>query len=255
MQTLETPKLVCRECRRENEAQRIYCHDCGTRLDRASLAKVVPKAEDPKEVKRRVESMFDPRRGKLKRDFFKLSKLVLGAGLVALLVQVFRPPDVPPLVKPAPGEMPPQISLDLENATRSANAAPLQYSEDQVNAYLANTLKSKQTTLSKYLKFERLVLGFDEGAVRVTTQRSQYGYSVYTTGVYSVELKDGKLIFKDLGGQIGRLRLHPQLMHYADLIFSDVASALERDRKLLAKLGAIEFHPKQIVFVPKPPQT
>ena len=41
-------KLVCPECQRQNEPERIYCHDCGARLDRSALAKVAPKVEDPK---------------------------------------------------------------------------------------------------------------------------------------------------------------------------------------------------------------
>jgi hypothetical protein len=202
-----------------------------------------------------VKSLFDPRRGKLKRDFFNFCKLVLGAGLVALLVQIARPPELPPQAKPAVGEMPTQLGLDLEKAIAGPTDAPLRYSEDQVNAYLASMLKSKQTMLSKYMKFERVVLGFDEGTVRVTAERSLYGYSVFTSGVYNVELKDGKLTFKDLGGQVGRLRLHPQLMRFGDQVFSDLATAVQRDRKLVVKLGAIELHSKQIVFVPKQPQT
>ena len=70
--------LVCPECRRENEPERIYCHDCGARLDRSALAKEKAKEEDPKATQRRVAKMFDPRRGLLRRRFFQGSKLLLG---------------------------------------------------------------------------------------------------------------------------------------------------------------------------------
>ncbi len=71
-------KLVCPECQRQNEPERIYCHDCGARLDRSALAKVAPKGEDPKETHRRLHKLFDPGRVKMRLLFFKISKLVLG---------------------------------------------------------------------------------------------------------------------------------------------------------------------------------
>ncbi len=52
-------KLICPECRRENEAARIYCHDCGARLDRSSLAKEKQTEEDPKDTQRRLRGFFD----------------------------------------------------------------------------------------------------------------------------------------------------------------------------------------------------
>jgi predicted amidophosphoribosyltransferase len=66
-------KLICPECRRENEPERIYCHDCGARLDRTALAKAAPKGEDAKETQRRLKSMLDPQRAKMRLMFFKVS--------------------------------------------------------------------------------------------------------------------------------------------------------------------------------------
>src|SRR3954465_3071161 len=128
--------LVCPECRRENESERIYCHDCGARLDRTALAKEQPKGEDVKETRRRLMSMLDPQRAKMRLMFFKISKLVLGAAALAAVIQMILPPDVPP--RPKTGDFPPQINLDLENAAMSHGMPPLQYTEAQVNAYLAS---------------------------------------------------------------------------------------------------------------------
>ena len=33
--------LICPECRCENDPKRIYCHDCGARLDRSVLARAL----------------------------------------------------------------------------------------------------------------------------------------------------------------------------------------------------------------------
>ena len=242
-------KLICPECRRENEPERIYCHDCGARLDRSALAKVVPKGEEPEDTQRRLRSMLDPQRVKIRMMFFKVSKLILGSCALAALVQMFLPPDVPPRVKSA--DFPPQINLELENASMNHSVTPLRYTEAQVNAYLGNALKSKQTALSKLLQFERAIVNFDEGVCRITAERSLYGYSIFTATSSKVTLQDGKVVASNNGGSIGRLPIHPALMKYGDLVFSDLWTALEREKKSISKMGAIEFHPQAVVLSPK----
>lgn len=243
-------KLICPECRRENEAERIYCHDCGARLDRSALAKEVPKGEDAKETQRRLRTMLDPGRVKMRLMFFKVSKLILGALVMAAIVQMLLPPDVPARAKT--GDFPPQINLDLENAAMSHGAPPLQYTEAQVNAYLGGALKSKQAALSKLLQFERAVVTFDETVCRITAERSLFGFSFFTTTSTKVTLQDGKLIASNNGGSIGRLPIHPLLMKYADPLFGDLWAALDRERKSVSKMNSIEFHPQAVVLTPKP---
>jgi hypothetical protein len=243
-------KLVCPECRRENEPERIYCHDCGARLDRSALAKVAPKGEDAKETQRRLRSMLDPQRAKMRLMFFKVSKLLLGAlAMAAVIVMVLPPLDVPARVKS--DEFPPQITLDLENATTSRGAAPLRYTETQVNAYLGNALKSKQAALSKLLTFERALVNFDDGVCRVTAERSLLGYSLFTATSSKVAIDNGKVVASNIGGSIGRMPIHPLIMNYGDVIFSDLWTALDREKKAVAKMGAIEFQPQTVVLTAK----
>jgi hypothetical protein len=242
-------KLVCPECRRENEPERIYCHDCGARLDRTALAKIAPKGEDAKETQRRLKTMLDPQRAKIRHVFFKTSKMILGALATAGLIQMLLPPDLPP--RPKSGEFPPQINLDIENALLNHQTAPLQYTEAQVNAYLGGALRSKQAALSKVLDFERAVANFDETVCRITAERSLFGFSVYTSTVAKVSVQNGTLNTTNIGGSIGRLPIHPLLMKYSDVLFADLWAALDREKKSVAKMGTIEFHPQAVVLVPK----
>jgi len=242
-------KLVCPECRRENEPERIYCHDCGARLDRSSLAKEKSTVEDPKATQRRLRSMMDARGVKMRQRFFQGSKLVLGALAVAALVQMFRPPDVPE--RPESSDMAMQIDLDLENASMTPGAPALRYSEEQVNAYLAYTLKGKKKALSSYLQFEQAIVGFEEAICRVTTERSFSGYSVFTTATFTPRLENGNLTARVTGGSIGRLPIHPALMQYGDFLFADIRTALDRNRRSIVKLAGIELHSKTVVFIPK----
>ena len=243
-------KLVCPECRRENEPERIYCHDCGARLDRSSLAKEKSKEEDPKDTQKRLKAMLDPQRALMRRRFFQGSKLVLGALVLAGIVQMVRPPDLPE--KPKEPALPAQINLELENAAMEPRtAAPLRYTDDQVNAYLTYALKSKQPALSKWLNFERAVTSFDEGYCTVTVERSLYGFSVFTTASYAVTLQNGAIAAQPRGGRIGRMPIHPELMKHANFLFQDLWTALERERKSIIKLGSIELHPKLVILLPR----
>jgi hypothetical protein len=243
-------KLVCPECRRENEAERIYCHDCGARLDRTALAKVAPKGEDAKETQRRLRTMLDPQRAKMRHLFFKTSKMILGALATAAIVQMILPPDVP--ARPKMGDFPPQITLDIENATLNHSTAPLQYTDAQVNAYLGSALKSKQAALNNaVLQFERAIVKFDENVCSVTAERSLFGFSVFTTTTSKVTLQNNTLTAVNNGGAIGRLPVHPLLMKYSDFLFADLWAALDRERKAVTKMGGIEFRPQAVVLTPK----
>lgn len=242
-------KLVCPECRRENEPERIYCHDCGARLDRSALAKAPQKEEDPNATHKRVKAMFDPGRALLKKRFFDYSKLVLGAVATAAIIQMIRSPDLPE--KPKTPMLPVQISLDLENATMTPGSPQLRYSDEQLNQYLGYALKSKQAALSSYLNFERAVVALEQDLCRVAVERSLYGFSFYTSTAFSVTAAESGLVVKNKGGAVGRMPVHPLLMQYSGILFSDVAAVLERERKSLAKLGAIELQPKLVVLTPR----
>src|SRR6266545_1652343 len=109
-ETAPAKRIICTECRHENEAERIYCHNCGERLER-SAALAQKKAQAPEDERRRLQKMMEgPSKGR--QNFFAVSKLAFAAAAVAALVEIALPPDLPAPTKMAPS----QIDLDLENA-------------------------------------------------------------------------------------------------------------------------------------------
>jgi zinc ribbon protein len=239
-------KLVCPECGHENEPERIYCHRCGARLDRSATALRTSQQKEVKDTQRHVRKMLKRQNVAFRRLFFTISKVVLGACAAAAVIQMILPPDVPSASKDV---APRQINFDLENAIYSHRPAQLEYTEEQVNAYLAYTLKSKQSALNKrLLNFKRAIVGFGEGAVTITAERSLFGYSLYSGSAYAVRAEEGKIVVSNKGGNIGRLPFHPEIMQFMDIIFADLWSALQREQKLIAKMGAIEFHEKQVLL-------
>jgi hypothetical protein len=249
-------KLVCPECAHENESERIYCHSCGARLDRSAIKVGKSREETVKDTQRRVRNLFDPTGVKIRFWFFRTAKLILGACAAATVIQMVSPPDVPPPARPL--LLLSQLNLELENAVTYRRPPRLQYSEDQVNAYLAYALKSKEALLNKpLLEFKRAIVGFDEGHVKLTAERSLLGLSLYSSVSYAVTLRDGHIAASTNGGSIGRVPIHPQAMRFIDIIFRDLWSALDRERKLIVKMVGIEFHSKTVVLTaigPAPPE-
>jgi hypothetical protein len=243
--TTTMTKLVCAECRHENEAERIYCHNCGERLDRSAVV-AQKKQHDPQEAHRRLQKMLGPP-NKARQNFFAVSKLALAAAVVAALVEIALPPELPAPTKTAPT----QVDLDLESAASYQKAGPLEYSQDQINAYLAYRLTSKKKALNKpLLDFVRATASFREGACTIAMERSLFGYSLFSQTSYRVDTGAGKISATNVGGWIGRLPVHPAIMRFGDIIFADLWSALDRERKLVGKMGAVNFHDGSVTITP-----
>jgi hypothetical protein len=231
--------LICPECQRENESERIFCHGCGARLDRSGLTQQNVEPEETEQTRQRVQRLFDPRRGRLRRTLLKFSKLILGAFLTAGVVQIILPVDLPPAPKPT--GLPAQINFELESTILYHRQA--RYTEDQVNGYLAYALKGKQRSLDKlFLTFKRALVSFGEGTCTIIMERSLFSYSLYQSATYKVNVADGKIVTSSQAGSIGRLPIHPAAMKYAGTIFDDLWSALARERKLVGQMGTIELH-------------
>jgi hypothetical protein len=245
MTTTTMTKIVCGECRHENEAERIYCHNCGERLDRSAAAAQKPMV-DPTETHRRLQKMLGPP-SRVRHNFFAVSKLVLAAVAAAALVEMALPPELPAPTK----SVSPQIDLDLENA--HLRPSPLEYSQDQINAYLTYRLISKKAALTyPFLTFVRATASFREGACTIGVERSLFGYSIFSRTSHRVDTSAGKIAATNVGGWIGRLPIHPAIMQFGDIIFADLWSALERERKLIGKMGAVNFHDGSVTITAPP---
>jgi len=246
MKTATPIQLTCPECRRDNEAERIYCHDCGARLDRSGLGgRKTGRMETSAELHKRMRGMFSQRQLRARLLFFKAAKLLLIACAAAALLEILIPPDVPPAVKSE--GFPPQINLSLETLMESHQPQAMAFSEESVNAYLASALKRKKEKLNHPLiDFERALVAFSEGNCRVTIERSIFGYSIFTSGDYGVQIQGGKVTASPRSGAIGRMPINPSVMPYAGFLFSDAVAAMDREHKLLNKVGSVQLHEKEI---------
>ena len=251
---MATTTILCKQCNFENEPERVYCHNCGAKLDRTLLPIEAIRRDDPVVVQERVRKMMSPKRGSAKRVFKNLALTLLISVALAAFVQIVRPPrDIPNISQDAVMSAP-AIRDDMENVTQQPSARRLAYPEDQVNAFLQYAVRSKDESFFGIpLKFERVFLHLEEGSCRITTQQSIFGFPIYAADTYAVSIDGGKVVPRNLGGAFGRLSLPGSFMNLINpLIFGSLWSVFGPEQKLLARMQSITFHKAALEIVSKP---
>src|SRR4029453_16650967 len=86
-----TQKLTCAQCGYENEPERVYCHNCGTKLDRSVLPRDTQTHQETlAETRRRIRKMTHPGTfGPTAKTFFKT---IFWAAILAAILLLIRKP-------------------------------------------------------------------------------------------------------------------------------------------------------------------
>lgn len=243
------PTLLCKECKFENEPERVYCHNCGAKLDRSLLPpEAVPVRRDPAELQRQVQKLMQPSAVRPVQVIKNLLLSLLIAALAAGLVAAARPPLDVPTFKPEQIDNARQIDAELQSLIDARVARSVAYSEDDVNAYLKNNVRPKKNQDSVFgLKFEQLYVRFLEGNVCKATQRmSLFDFPLYFSVANRVEVKGGKLATVPIGARVGRLPLPAAFVKPLDALFAPAWTAERTDRKLVEQMGSVAFRPGQV---------
>lgn len=250
---MATTTLVCKQCNFENEPERVYCHNCGAKLDRSLLPPEATKRADPVLVQERVRKMVNPRRGSGLRWLRHLVASLALAALFAAIVVIIKPPDAIPEISKDAALSAPTVTDDLDGLVVQPTPARLTYSEDQINAFIQSTIRGKPggSTGFAALKFERAYVRFDEGLVRITYVQSVFGLPLYATTVDSVSVQNGQVVAQPTAGTFGRLPIAPRLMPYFNNVFTPLWKVLDRDKNLIARLGSITFHKQRVDMLNK----
>jgi hypothetical protein len=241
-------RITCSECQHANEPERVYCHNCGARLDRTKVIQERAAQAPAEKQNRHLEKMLNPRRGRVLRATAKLLKTVIGAGICAGIIVMLLPPELPP--EPKNYMFAPMISMDLTSALSSHRTDPLVYDEAQVNSFIASNLRRKDSPAKEgYFPLERVLVRFEEGVCAITTKRMLFGYPIYSGGSYRVSIDNGKIMATGTGGFIGRLALPSSLMKVVAPLLEKTWSTLVRERNSVSRLAAIEFHPQSVSLI------
>ena len=246
-----TTTLLCKQCNFENEPERVYCHNCGAKLDRSLLPPEATKREDPVVVQERLRRMTNPRRGMGMRAVKNFVLAVFYAAIIAFVIQAVRAPDGVPNLTPDQVYGAPMINDDMQTAADAPSSRKLLYTAEQVNEFLQYAVRGKeQSYVGISVKFERMFVHLNEGNVRIYVAESILGYSFYGNSAYTVQVQGGKIMSKNIGGGIGRVALPAFAGKALDLLFAPLWTTVDRYSKLVAKMGGIAFHKDAVEIAP-----
>jgi hypothetical protein len=240
--------LTCPQCGYVNEAERVYCHNCGAKLDRSLL----PKEDDQEtrdtieRTRKRVKKMTNPGRGM--QDVRTFLATLGWAALAAAIILMARPPNnIPPKQEGLADRM---IASELMDVLESRQPRAIQFNERDVNQHFA-AARSKTKATIPGLKFERAFAQLEPGIIRVGLEQSVGGYPIYSGVAYKLQIKGGRLVATTVGGNFGRLQVHPMLMEYASAAFSKLWAAMTREKEQLDKMASVHIDKGVITFVTK----
>jgi hypothetical protein len=245
-----TPTLPCEQCGYNNEPERVYCHNCGSKLDRSLLPKAAEKPqEDAQKAKKRIERMTNPRSNVVAREFKALIKVAFFSALIAALFLVFqKPEDMPELKK---GEMLRLVSSDMMEALGSPTPARVSFTDNDINGYLKQPLNKPKDTMVPGVQVVHAYVKCLPGVLRIYSEQSAFGFPIYSRIDFKLEVKDGKFMANVVGGAFGKLSIDPQLMQYADYAFGTLWDSLQRERKQMDKMLSITVYEGRIDLVTK----
>jgi hypothetical protein len=250
------PTLTCKQCNYANEPERVYCHNCGAKLDRSILPKE-PAGKSAKETaeqnRKRVRKLVNPARGFFTNWHRALLNALTAAVSLAALIQMARPPAGVPKV-PTKDDLinAPELIQGIEDLQMNPVPQACQLQEGMINLYLANAVKTKGDTSDDYFKFDRAFVNLGKDVIKITAQESLFGYSIYAGTSYKLSIAGGKLVATNVGGNLGRIPIHPMIMEYCGFAFDQLWAALQREKSLLDTMQSVSISPGVFTFVTKP---
>jgi hypothetical protein len=242
--------IKCADCGHENEPERVYCHNCGAKLDRSLLPKPEDKKnfETPDATRRRVTRMMNPQGSWVKRDFKALVKVLIFAAVVAALFLFWVPPENMPAATEGLGDyiLREQWNRQIESPAPSV----LEYTEADTNRFL-KTLKGGEGVIPG-IKFKSAVVKFSPGVVTLFVERDAWGLcSLWSSVDYRPVMKDGKLVPQVIGVHYGRLGIHPSATFAHQWGVEAVLKTLERDFGKWDRIQSVQVEEGRLIVTTK----
>jgi hypothetical protein len=227
--------LPCSQCDYVNEPERVYCHNCGAKLDRSLLPKAeMEKQEAAHDIHKRIHKMTNPSSGWLWRETKMLFKVAFFSALLALIWDIFqKPEDVP---EPSKDPSMRLVSSDMMDALGSPVPKPVFFADDDINQFLKQKLKNPVDTMVPGAQLVHATVKCTPGVLHIFAEESAFGLPLFFCIDYKLEVKGGKFIPTVVGGAFGRVQVDPQLMQYADYAFGSLWTALDREHKQMSKM-------------------
>jgi hypothetical protein len=242
--------LECSKCGFNNELGRIFCHQCGAKLD---VDKIKPPTPGAKMRRRAVAGA--------RKTVRVVIELGIAIGLIAIIILICLVPEVPP-VKPTNAEMVAADTkrLDLQQLVHGTKPGSLEVTDGELNAFLNTIGMDKPKGSGLTLVPVTIRAEFTNGAVKLGyVGELQLGTAVHKqlylglAGRLSIE--GGEAKFRPTGAWLGRLPIHPKLVEWTGLFqnyFSGLFRKQDAEKQALDKLSSIALTDGHAVLTYQP---
>jgi hypothetical protein len=239
--------LICPKCNYDNEMGRIFCHQCGAKLD---LDKVTATGGGGKIIHKRKQRIAG-----------RIVNRVIGIVILVLLIwgiySICQVPDIQP-VKPTNAALlaADNKRLSLEELVLQKKPSKIEITATELNAFISSMGLEKHAgsgftvvpvTLQVELGDGTLKLNF-LGTAKLGDWLSKKIFISYT-GVPTTE--NGRFEFKPIAATIGQMPIHQTILQSTGLLqgfFARVLSKLTHEKSLLDQLTSISVDHNHILL-------
>lgn len=243
----------CGQCGHENDLTRVFCQNCGSRLEREEVEGSGTAEPAAAETGPYIARNFTPLKtqplrhepGVLSRLVRSLVSLIVISAILAALVQILRAPDGIPAPRPANEPQAAQLLSLVKTFASSGAARTLDIPEAQANNFLQCQVvpaDSSEKALWK-AQFKRAFVVYGENQFRLAVEQEVLGRPVFMYLDYIPASSAQGTSANVIGGGLGRLPVHPGLLPFFQGYFSTVIDALGDVLGTLSKASSVQITP------------
>lgn len=248
-------EIKCAECGHENDSTRVFCHNCGIRLERPEGEKATIAETTP---------VMGRSSGPVRRGFFPVggaSGLILGlvrslislailAAVLAVLIEAGREPDwVPPAATPDKQKAT-RLYQSIREFSDTVYPRTIDLTQEQANNYLGTRLEaSEEGGALVQAKFIRAFVTIESDVMRFVVEQEYLGLPVYISVVLAPEITTNaatghnEVSLRLAGSEIGRLALPALLAPLLQKYLQGVIDSTDAEMKFLSLADSLVFLP------------
>lgn len=239
--------ILCAGCGYDNDPTRVYCHNCGVKLERAGATTTAPTGfTHPTDVKKMKRPRTPLPWGKYFAFFFKLCAF---AAVAAVLTAAFLPPrDVPPPVDPDK-DLAERLSALVSDASSADSPRSFAVPATDVSRWLATVVKFSPSDGPVRIDPKRVYSVQGDGTIRIGLETSLLGAAdLYFEGDYAPVANGAGYSLQPVRYSIGRLPLPVVLGWPVERQLAGLGDALAVPLSQLAKASHIGVAPDQLTL-------
>ena len=239
--------IHCKSCGYDNDTTRVFCHNCGTKLERAAAPASSPvTVTRPSDVAKMKARRPPVPWGKYANTLLKLCLLAALAAVVA--AAVLPPREVPPPVAPDEN-LAKRISGLLNDASSAAGPVSFDVPAADVQCWLVTVAKLAPGEGPVRMDPKRVYLAQRDGAFRVAVETSLLdAVDLHFAGEYAPVADGAGQSLRPLGYSIGRLPLPVALGWPVERQLAPLRDALSEPLAQLAKASRIGVAPDKVTL-------